>query len=43
MVKAVSHGAICLATCNAILLLRDVNKCRMFDFMICEEHISKLL
>ena len=24
-VKALSHGAIFLATCNAILLLRDVN------------------
>ena len=24
-IKAMSHGALFLATCNAILLLRDVN------------------
>ena len=29
-VEALSHSAIFLATCNAILLLRDVNLCQMF-------------
>ena len=27
--KALSHGAIFVATCNDILLLRDANECRM--------------
>ena len=32
-VKALSHGAIFLATCNATLLPRDVNQLRMFDVL----------
>ena len=33
ILKALSHGAIFLATCNAILLLRDVNLCQMFGML----------
>ena len=32
-VQALSHGAIFLATCNAILLLRDVNLFQMFGML----------
>ena len=31
--KVLSHGAIFPATCNAILLLSNVNQCRMFDVL----------
>ena len=32
-IKALSHGAIFLATCNVILLLRDVNLFQMFGML----------
>ena len=42
--KILSHGAIFLATCNAILLLEDVklaNTCFHHSLLIYSEHIKR--
>jgi hypothetical protein len=43
-IKAMSHGAIFLATCNAILLLRDVNVANTrlhYILLMCSPHIKQ--